>query len=138
MTPGPRVVRVTFAYPPDSPAPTPPRQGCHRERPGGSEAGGCRLSERQPPVGRHVLPRAGSWAGSGSRLGSRLGARRSGHPALDPAKVGWVVPLAAQSLGDVRFVVTVSASLTPIAEDNRFERARNLSRSLRHEGDQVY
>lgn len=39
---------------------------------------------------------------------------------------GWVVPLAAQILGDVRFIITVSASLTTIAEDNLFERAARL------------
>ncbi len=56
------------------------------------------------------------------------------RPEVDSAEVGlfgasqggWVVPLAAQSLGDVRFVVTVSASLTSIAEDNLFERAARL------------
>lgn len=41
---------------------------------------------------------------------------------------GWVAPLAAQLLGNARFVITVSASLTTIAEDNRFERASRLRR----------
>ncbi len=39
---------------------------------------------------------------------------------------GWVAPLAAQLSGNVRFVVTVSASLTTIAEDNLFERSARL------------
>lgn len=57
-----------------------------------------------------------------------------GRADVDSAKVGlfgvsqggWVVPLAAQRLGHVAFIVTVSASLTTIAEDNRFERAARL------------
>jgi uncharacterized protein len=41
---------------------------------------------------------------------------------------GWVAPLAAELLGDVRFVITISPSLTTIAEDNLFERAARLRR----------
>lgn len=41
---------------------------------------------------------------------------------------GWVAPLAAELLGDARFVITVSASLTTVAEDNVFERAARLRR----------
>ncbi len=41
---------------------------------------------------------------------------------------GWVAPLAAQMVGNVRFIVTVSASLTTIAEDNLFERSARLRR----------
>ncbi len=39
---------------------------------------------------------------------------------------GWVAPLAARLLGDARFIVTVSATLTTIAEDNVFEREARL------------
>jgi len=47
---------------------------------------------------------------------------------------GWVAPLAAQMLG-VRFVVSVSASLTTIAEDNLFERSSRLQREGFSPGD---
>lgn len=58
------------------------------------------------------------------------------RPDVDSAGVGifgvsqggWVAPIAAQQSGGVRFVVTVSASLTTIAEDNVFERAARLTR----------
>ncbi|MBI3792155.1 MAG: hypothetical protein HY275_14925, partial [Gemmatimonadetes bacterium] len=65
------------------------------------------------------------------------------RPGIDPARVGlfavsqggWIAPVAAARLGDVRFVVTVSASLTTIADDNLFERSARLRREGFGESD---
>ena len=70
---------------------------------------------------------------AGAAAGARFLRTR---PEVDSTRIGlfgasqggWVAPLAAQLLGNARFVITVSASLTTIAEDNVFERAARLRR----------
>lgn len=68
-------------------------------------------------------------AASGVRfLRSRAGVDSARVGLFGASQGGWVAPLAAQAAGGVRFIVTVSASLTTIAEDNVFERSARLQR----------
>ncbi len=61
-------------------------------------------------------------------LRSRPDVDSAGVGIFGVSQGGWVAPLAAQMIGNVGFVVAVSASLTTIAEDNLFERSARLKR----------